>query len=197
MSFVLRAAVPLTLIALAGCADPAGTAPTDEAAAPGGPMAGATVTRTEEPFTWFLVDEASGMQVHFGRDVQSLCAGTGAQNDLLDIQVITNPVEALRQIRQVHGDVKTSVWPIGPNSCAYYNSTTPLATGMSNFRGTDNDVAPFDRPDPKNTNAYGFMANGKLTGPDGARLIFQATFRGTWDGVDPATERSHTDIRLH
>jgi hypothetical protein len=196
MSVVARTSLAAVLLAAAACADPAGTAPADPAMTPEGPMAGA-VTRTEEPFTWFMVDEASGMQVHFGRDIVSLCHGTGAQLDLLDLKVITNPQEALRQLRQVKGDVKTSVWPIGPNSCAYYNSTAPLATGVSNFRGTDNDVAPFNRPDPTNTNAFGFMANGQLTGADGGRMIFSATSRGTWDGSDPASIKQHIVIRLH
>jgi hypothetical protein len=197
MSFLSRIVLPVGALVLAACTEPVTTAPSEPTGPADGLQAGATVDRTEAPFTWFLVDAESGMQVHFGRDIPSLCAGNGAQLDLLDIKVITNPQEALRQLRQVKGDVKTSVWPIGPNSCAYYNSTTPLATGVSNFRGTDNDVAPFNRPDPKNTNAFGFMANGQLTGPDGGRLIFQATYRGTWDGSDVATTREFTNIRLH
>ena len=196
MQVIARAALALAMVAVAACADPAGTAPTDEFSDQSGPQAGAVV-KTEAPFTWFLLDTISGMQVHFGRDIVSFCQGTGGDPDLLDITVITNPQEALRQLRKVRGDVKTSVWTAGANSCARYTTETPLATGISNFRGTDNDVAPFNRPDPDNTNAFGFMANGKLTGADGGRLNFQATYRGTWDGTDPATINQHTSIRLH
>lgn len=196
MHVVARATLAAALVAVSACADPA-TAPLEDAGAPDGPMAAGVVDRTEAPFAWFMADTESGMQVHFGRDIVSLCQGTGGQNDLLDIKVITNPQEALRQLRTVKGEVKTSVWPIGPNSCARYATETPLATGMTNFRGTDNDVAPFNRPDPKNTNAWGFSANGHLTGADGGRMIFSATQRGTWDGSDPASERVVTNIRLH
>lgn len=196
MTYATRAALAAALLAAVACADPAGTAPTDELTTPNGPESGAVV-KTEAPFTWFLVDAESGLQAHFGRDIVSLCQGNGANLDTLQITVITNPQEALRQLRKVRGDVKTSVWPIGANTCARYATETPLATGMSYFRGTDNDVAPFNRPDPKNTNAFGFMANGKLTGADGNTMNFQATYRGTWDGTDVTTIREHTNISLH
>ena len=195
MTLVARASLALALVAATACADPAGTAPSDEFTQDG-PQAGAVV-KTEAPFVWFLVDTVSGLQVHFGRDIVSFCQGTGGNNDLLNITVITNPQEALRQLRKVRGDVKTSVWTAGPNTCARYATETPLATGMSYFRGTDNDVAPFNRPDPKNTNAFGFMANGKLAGVDGSSLNFQATYRGTWDGSDVNSINDHTDVRLH
>ncbi|HET7041215.1 MAG TPA: hypothetical protein VFI13_04325 [Gemmatimonadales bacterium] len=197
MSLLTRAAIPLILAGAAACADPSATAPTESATPPAGPATASVVSTDQEIFTWFMVDAASGMQVHFGRDIQALCSGGDPAYDLSNVKVITNPQEALRQLRQVKGDLKTSVWPIGPNSCAYYNSTAPLATGISNFRGTDNDVAPFNRPDPKNHDAFGFMANGRLTGADGSTMQFAATYRGVWDGIDPATIKDHTDIRLH
>jgi len=193
MSIVARAATAAALIAAIACTDPAGTSPTEEMT---GPEAGA-VAKTEAAFTWFLMDAESGLQVHFGRDIVALCNGTGGDPDLANFKIITNPKEALRQLRQVKGDLQTSVWAAGPNNCAYYNSTAPLATGSSNFRGTDNDVAPFNRPDPTNTNAFGFMANGQLTASDGSRAIFSATYRGTWDGSDVNTIKQNTNIRLH
>lgn len=174
-------------VTLTACTD-APTTPTPEFGA---------VERSEGPLTVLLVDAESGLQAWHGWDVVARCQTGDGNLDNLSFQIVTNPQDALRQLRKTHGDVQVSVWPIGANSCARYATETPLATGVVNFRGTDNDVSPFLRDNPRNTNAFGWMANGFVTGADGSRMRYQATYRGHWDGIDPASIVETTNISLH
>ncbi|MHC4092009.1 MAG: hypothetical protein ACYSVY_17365 [Planctomycetota bacterium] len=161
------------------------------------PDAGPIIIRDEVGGGFGLRDSESGLQVYFMFDPVGVCTGPWA-SDLVDRQIVDVPDEANRIIRLYHGkDVTTSVWPNFGFNCGLFTTTTPLATGLSTFVWTDNDVDILFNPDSKNSNAYGWIAHGVLTDPGGAKAPFSALHKCVWDGQDLTTERCRNKIRLN
>ncbi len=195
----IRLIVPLALV-LAACTDAPPGAPT----APGRPafdLAGAPassgqVLRFDSTFSVRLIDHQRGLMAYLGRDIVAWCQGDPGAADTLAYHDVVNPVEPRRILRNMEGDVHASVWTVGPSTCARYLSETPIAAGISRLRYTDNDITPNARPDPANTNAWGWMAQGILVDAAGGPVRFTAISRATFDGVDASTTRQHVDIML-
>jgi hypothetical protein len=161
------------------------------------PDAGPIILRSELGGAFGLRDPGSGLQVWFMIDPVGVCTGPWA-SDAIDQQIVDVPDEANRIIRLRHGkDVQTSVWPNFGFNCGLFTSTTPLATGVSSFVWTDNDVNIGQNPDSENSNAYGWTAHGLLTDPGGAQVQFKALHRCHWDGQDLATLTCKNKIQLH
>ena len=159
--------------------------------------AGPIVFRTTAGGAFGLRDPESGLQVWFMIDPVGICTGPWA-SDQVDRQIVDVPDEANRIIRLYHGkDVTTSVWPNFGFNCGLFTTTTPLATGLSRFVWTDNDVDILFNPDSKNSNAYGWTAHGVLTDPAGDKAPFSAHRRCQWDGQDLATVKCKNKIQLH
>lgn len=70
-----------------------------------------------------------------------------------------------------------------------------LAEGVGNFTNTDNDVFVFLR-EHTNTDAFGFVAQGRLTLVGGGTAAYNGVSKCTWDGVDIATLRCKDKINF-
>ena len=161
-----------------------------------GPDAAGIITRDGMGLGLIGRDSNTQLQVVLGVDLVEFCGGVWAP-DLVARQITDVPDEANRIVRILHGtDVRTSVWPNFGFNCPLFTTTTPLATGLSKFVHTDNDVNIFFNPDSKNSNAYGWTAHGVLTDPSGAKAPFSAHLRCHWDGQDLATEKCLRKVQL-
>ena len=70
-----------------------------------------------------------------------------------------------------------------------------LAEGVGSFTNTDNDVFVFLRENT-NTNAFGFVAQGRLTLVGGGTAAYNGVSKCTWDGEDDATLRCKDKINF-
>jgi len=201
MRHLIRCFAPITLVVIAACSEsptgPVPTAPAGPSFDVGAPPASGQVVRIDSAFSILLTDPERGLTAYFGRDIVAWCQGDPAAADTVAYHSVTNPVETQRILRNVAGDVRTSVWLDGPNTCARYLSETPIATGLSHIRYTDNDIMPNQRPDPANHDAWGWMAQGELADAAGNRVHLTAISRAVFDGVDWRTTKQHVDILLH
>jgi hypothetical protein len=158
---------------------------------------GPNIVRSQGIYVIGWADFQEGISAWAGIDIAQWCRdGTGF--DVSDIQDINVPEDANRISELVHGnDVTTSVWPFTGFDCDLFTTVTPLATGTSDFRSTDNDLNTFLNPDSKNANAFGFNAHGKLTDASGSRVNFSGHSRCVWDGVDFDTIKCKDKINVH
>ena len=137
------------------------------------PAISGIVTRDQIPaaFTW--VDFDSGLRVIVGADIDEFCAG----NLNFDLVEVTDKVPASgRIIELLKGTVQTTVWDFLDFDCALFTTIDPVASGDAKLRSTDNDLEG-TAPDDRNTNAWGFMAHGRLEGLDGTRMSLNAFIR--------------------
>jgi hypothetical protein len=201
----MRKLIATTLmLALAACGEGVQTTAPESPDAPqpafnfaNNPDAGGIITRDEMGLGLFQRDSKTQLQVVLGIDIAEFCGGVWAP-DLVARQIVDVPDEANRIVRLLHGtDVRTSVWPNFGFNCGLFTTTTPLATGLSKFVHTDNDVFIFFNPDNKNSNAYGWTAHGVLADPAGDKAPFSAHRRCQWDGQDLATEKCRIKVRLN
>ena len=129
--------------------------------------------------------------IHNG-DIVAFCSGEEEPIVHIDFQWVDIPEDANRIKELLHGeDVPTTVWPFAvdwsqdiADICEMFLNSEPLATGTARLRSTDNDLFVFLNPDNVNANAFGWVSQGKLSGPDGERLHFNSIWRVVWDGVD-------------
>ncbi|TFH19802.1 MAG: hypothetical protein E4H03_13285 [Myxococcales bacterium] len=59
-----------------------------------------------------------------------------------------------------------------------------VASGTGKLVNTDNDFYSFLNPDTHRSNAYGFTAQGQLTGADGSKMHYNGVLKVVWDGID-------------
>ena len=74
------------------------------------------------------------------------------------------------------GTVQTTVWDFTDFDCALFTTIDPVASGDARLRLTDNDTDGIG-PDDRNTNAYGYMAHGRLENAEGDRMLLNAFIR--------------------
>lgn len=197
-------AAVLTLVLALGCTDSPTTPATLNDGNPpapafnftNNPNAGPNIIRGQDFFAILFFDADRGMQAVLGTDIVQFCLGN-VSFDLWDFQDVNVPEDANRISTLLHGDdVTTSVWPLFGFDCSQFLSTTPLATGTSDARLTDNDLNTLSNPDSKNHNAFGFRAHGHLTDASGARVRFNGHQNCVWDGNDFSTLRCNNVIIL-
>ena len=143
------------------------------------------VRRGDAPFGLSWVDPAAGMRVVLGFDRQEFCNTGILDLDIIPFQDINFPNGRLMALAQ--GVVQTTVWGFTSFSCAAFAGATPLASGFSVLTYTDNDVRVVG---PNTTNAWGVMAHGTLTRPDGTDAQFSTHLRVTFvDGGNVVRSR--------
>ncbi|NIM49591.1 MAG: hypothetical protein GTN62_05220 [Gemmatimonadales bacterium] len=72
-----------------------------------------------------------------------------------------------------------------------------LAQGVGKMHGTDNDFFAWYPNDRNNANAYGYVAQGKLTSPGGDKRHYNGVFRCHWDddGVPEAKCKAKVNLK--
>ena len=167
-------AAALALVLAFGCTDQT-TSPTalnDAAVAPtfnflNGPASAGIVLRYETPFAVSWADPESGLRATVGFDTDEYCANI-IDFDIVAVQDVDLPTGRL--LGPVQGDdMQTAVWPFTAFDCALFTTVEPLATGVSEFRLTDNDV--FGTV-VNNANAWGWRTHGALTLASGDKAQF-------------------------
>ncbi len=161
------------------------------------PTSGPIVIRSQTLFAVFFVDLDKGISASIGADPVEFCSGI-IDFDIVELQEISVPEDANRLIDLVKGsNVTASVWPFTTFDCDLFANTTPLATGTVKLVNTDNDLLIFLNPDHKNSNAFGFTAQGRLNRPDGTKASFNAVSKCVWDGDDIASLKCVEKINLN
>lgn len=165
--------------------------------------AGAEIFRysAENVFTFF--DWEAGLRLRVGANSDQWCADGYPILDEFDFKDIilpnSDPEVFDRVIQKIKGnDVYAEVraWPHEyPDNCSYYAAVPAIATGTVKLIATDNDVYAYLQGG-NNTNAFGYKANGKLTGPEGQTYNLNFVFRAHWDGVDLASYKEVIKIKL-
>ncbi|MCL5030388.1 MAG: hypothetical protein M1480_15360 [Bacteroidetes bacterium] len=167
---------------------------------------GAWVIRYESNTAFWFNDPESELVLTLGvNDISSLCSGAGGLDMFAfkDIYLPNADSNLRRIVEQMKGkDITAMIWQPDPwpssftSFCNFYNNFGPaMATGTVNFIYTDNDVYAWAQ-DNKNSNAFGYKANGTLMSQDGQVYKLNFVYRGVWDGVDLATYKETFKIQL-
>ena len=150
---------------------------------------GGIVFRGEEIFLFATEDYMKGLTALHNGDVVEWCETGEEPLVYFDFQVIESPANENRIIEIDHGeDVPTEVWPFlvdweAEDICEQFLESEPIASGYAKMRVTDNDLFVWAYPN-KNANAFGWVSQGRLLGPEGEVVHFNSIFRATWDGID-------------
>jgi len=192
----------------AACAD----APARVASpAPGGPAyrvawnpdnGNPRILRTEHTAAFLLIDPATGqfsLQAAWNR--QFGCVDPPEIYTLVDIQdILHDPDDPLAaQINELilGRGVYIAVfdgWDAWTGDCGDLFARK-LAEGFGTITGTDNDVFVFLR-ESANSNAFGFVAQGRLTRTGGGAVHYNGVGRCVWDGNTGARFRCTDRIVL-
>jgi len=153
---------------------PTGVAPQDTPrfSIANAPDASGIIVRDDVPFAVTWIDPKAGTLVVIGADIFEFCGGT-INFDIVPFQDAILPDGRIVEVVQ-GSDMRTSVWPFATFDCDLFTTVTPLATGMSDLVYTDNDLLGSV---VNNANAWGFLAQGSLTRPNGAAAAFSAHAR--------------------
>ena len=153
---------------------------------------GPNVTRFEDTLIVINIDTDAGLTAMLGFNPYEACAFI-FDFDTVEIKEVDVPSADERIVSQFRGYVRASVWPFVipddvffPAWCELVDMYPPLATGMADINGTDNDLLVFTYVN-KNENAFGWNAHGTLYDEGGQARIFHLTYRAHWggDGTDP------------
>jgi len=165
---------------------------------------GPNVTRFEDSLVVINVDTNAGLTAMLGFDPYEACQFI-FDFDTVAIKQVDIPSAPERIVDQFSGYVRASVWPfvipadvVFPAWCELIDIYPPLATGMVDINGTDNDLLVFTYVN-KNENAFGWNAHGTLYDDNDGR-VFHLTYRAHWggDGDDPdAPFFENTKIKLN
>ena len=162
----------ILVVGLAGCGEePAPTQIASNMAKVGPPTEAGIIYRGSSPVGLTWVDVDAGLRVVIGADMDEFCAGI-IDFDLVDFQDANLP--GGRIVSNMNGVMQTRVWNFLEFDCALLTTIPPIATGTSQLRGVDNDLAATV---VNNTNTWGWMAQGTLTGEDGGRVRFNGLLR--------------------
>jgi hypothetical protein len=150
-------------------------------------------------YVYWFIDE-SGLLVTFGvNDVEAFCARTGGKDtfSFKDLYLPNVDPDLRRQLEQIEGRGVTALaFQVVPDPTkdlrGYICGMEPIAVGTADFRLEDNDVLAWMQ-DNKNSNAFGYKANGILVAPDGQKLTLNVVYRYVWD---PGTTRYNEVFRL-
>ncbi len=143
-----------------------------------------------------ITDEDAGVTLTLAANNEAFCSG-GFDFDVVPFQAVLLPGAEGRIIFSQKGPVRAFVYEgiyMGGPLCDFFASTTVVAEGIVNFHYTDNDLFP--SPDSRNRNAFSYKAHGKITGSGGESVILNAHLNVGWDGSDPATFRTQSQIIL-
>ena len=119
-------------------------------------------------------------------DLDSWCAYQGGRDviEFKDIYLPNADPELRRLVeKQVGRDITAAVWDVSPFTgdlralCCNY---APIAVGTASLLVKDNDVYAYLQNN-KNSNAYGYKANGTLYGPDSRKYTLNFVWHDVWD----------------
>jgi hypothetical protein len=140
----------------------------------------------DDPFSFGFPDAGSGLAAWFGIDIAAACAGGDPAFSIIRQKDITLPQADQRIVHFANSDaLPVTVWRMSDMDgfgCPV-GAATPIASGLVRMRYTDNDAIAFIGDNP-NANAWGMMAEGRLTRADGQPARFSSIYRNVWDGVD-------------
>jgi len=198
--FIFAATLGVANALVSACAERSVSGPMDRPAfnfANGPESPGPIIFRTGEAgYRVSYSDPVHGLTAIHGGDVVEFCLTGETGEALVELQVVFPPEEQDRILLLLKGhDVETTVWATGSFDCDVFTTTTPLATGTVDLTNTDNDLLAGER-DNRNHNAFGFVAQGTLTRPDGAKAPFNGVSKCVWDGDDFDTIKCHDSINL-
>jgi len=163
----------LFVTAMAGCSEE--PTPTQIASAPdkiGPPASAGIIMRGETAVGLTWVDVDAGLRVVIGADMDEYCAGI-VNFDLVDFQNGTLPSGRIVSLMK-GGNLQTTVWDFLEFDCSLFTSVSPIASGTSRLMGVDNDL---QGTVVRNTNSWGWMAQGMLDAADGGRAQFNGFVR--------------------
>lgn len=161
------------------------------------PGSGALIIRHDEAIWWGFINEDGLMLILGINDVEKVCAGTGGI-DLMNIKDIYLPpgdIDLSRLVAHQQGnDYTAMVWQVDTwpaDLCDFLNTETPLAIGKAKLIYNDNDYYAWLQ-DNKNSNAFGYKANGTLIGVDLKTYKLNLLYQIVWDGVDGTKKYKET-----
>jgi hypothetical protein len=162
----------------------------------------AKVIRFQDQVEFFVVDKEHGLlSLHgLGQSFSQLCSGVPFTVDDLDIQLVDSPTSALHLL---FTGAEHTVWiypapqlpdpnHFGPEDCPILAGLPVLATGKARVVRTDNDVT-LDGP---GADAFGWTAEGALTGPSGEPLRYGETVRLEVPPSNATLRELKVDVRL-
>ena len=152
------------------------------------PGSGAFIIKHDEEIWWWFIND-TGLMIILGiNDVAEFCDGTGGI-DLMSIRDIYLPnadPNLRRLVAHQHGNNYTArAWqvdapPAYEDLCDFLNNQTPLAIGTAKLIYNDNDYYAWLQ-DNNNVNAFGYKANGTLTGVDLKVYKLNLLYKIVWD----------------
>jgi len=141
---------------------------------------GPFVIRFEGNYWLSVADEKNGTMAIIGLNVWNYCTGQPGL-DVVDIMEVWEPndQDAVNQI--IHGEnLHISVWPLLPLSCSVLLNAEPIATGVVDMTGTDNDYFAWLHEDPKRVNSYGMSAHGFVEASNNQSGVVSVVSRTVW-----------------
>ena len=144
---------------------------------------GAQVVRYQDALAIIYTDDARGLQLIVGVDIEEYCT-VGFFPDIVDIMEITNPVDQELVVQLIRGKgVHAAVYPLYEFDCARMLDEGPIAAGTADFLSVDNDLyAWYDTNDASRVNSATIKANGTLYTPDGQKVLLNFTWKLLWPG---------------
>lgn len=163
------------------------------------------IARFGESVGWLLVDPVTNLfSLQASTNRQFGCNTQPELFTLQDVQnILHNPDDPLAgQINEIRlgSGVYIAVyqgfdgWVAANFDCADLFSRK-LAEGVGNFVNTDNDVFVFLR-EHNNHDAFGFVAQGRLTRVSGGTAAYNGVSKCVWDGVTDASIRCQDKINF-
>ncbi len=170
------------------------------------PLESGVVTRFDEVYWSWWVDEDSDSTIYLGVDPYVACFAEFPQGfDFVPVMRVfmqTDGEDVIRFKDHIVGDVQVYVYSgFSPPGvlCAqiFFGLDELIASGMAHFVFNDNDVVPSLNPDRRNMNTFGFNTNGHLfNATTGERMRFMMFWHAAWDGQDPASFREKFKFKL-
>lgn len=161
---------------------------------------GAWIIKSDGETVWACYDPDTQLMLIIGiNDIPSYLAGTGGIDifNQTDILLPNADANARRDLKRLNSNsAAVLVWYTDIDNPLYLlQNVTPTASGNVNYSYNDNDYYAF-RQDNKNHDAFGWKANGTLTGSDGTIYKLNFTDKLVWDGVDLSSTKESLMIQL-
>ncbi len=132
------------------------------------------ISRFIAPGRAFIADPASGLLAVIGPEsLADLCDGGLGDGDMLWLDIPSGEDVIKILLKDFGGAAFVVPLVPRPDLCAE-PLMDPLASGIVNLKITDND---FHLSDTKRSNAFGYMAAGKMIGPGGEEFNFNGHVR--------------------
>lgn len=155
----------------------------------GSSESGAWIVRYEAS-EWYYAffDQDAGLFLTLGiNDISKFCNYEGGfdVDNVKEIYLPNTDPDLRRMIDHEKADYTAMIWQTESLPADYRDficNHEPMATGIVNFSARDNDYYAWLQ-DNKNSDSYGFKANGTLKGQDGMIYKLNLVYQFMWHGV--------------